>query len=108
MNYNPPTTGYVSTTTDFGAWNSWGSSSKYFYAIEAPGGIDVNATLGPHGYQFEQEIAMPGGIKPDRIIGMWPINHDPLTHTPILGTFIANPYYRPLKFLDESGEEDVE
>lgn len=108
VNYNPRKTGYVSTTTDFEAWNSWGSNSKYFYAIEAPGGIDVNATLGLHRNQFEREIAMPGGIKPDRIIGMWPINHAPLTHTPSLGKFLANPHYRPLKFLDESGEADVE
>jgi uncharacterized protein YukE len=95
-NYNPPHSSYVSTTTNPDYWQTWGSDAHYFYEIDAPGGVDTNATLGPHQNSHENEIAMPGGIRPERVKGLWPILHDPLTHQPALGDYIPNPHYRPL------------
>lgn len=68
---------------------------RYFYEIDAPGSVDVNATLGPHAYTNEQEIAMPGGVRPERIRGMWPIKRDPETGQVTRGDYVSNPNYRP-------------
>jgi hypothetical protein len=76
-------------------WQTWGSGYRYFYEIDAPGGVDVNATLGPHAYTGEQEIAMPGGVLPERIRGMWTIKRDPETGQVTRGDYIQNPNYRP-------------
>jgi hypothetical protein len=97
VDYNPPNTGYVSTTTNPLYWSAEGSDCKYFYEIDAPGGVDVNSTLDRSQYNFENEIAMPGGIRPERVKGLWTIEHDPDTWEPSLGSYVPNPHYRPLQ-----------
>jgi hypothetical protein len=92
---HPEFDGYASTTTDPDLWQTWGSGYRYFYEIDAPGGVDVNATLGPHAYTGEQEVAMPGGVQPERIRGMWPVKRDPETGQVTRGPYVQNPNYRP-------------
>ncbi|WP_344027447.1 scabin-related ADP-ribosyltransferase [Streptomyces luteireticuli] len=62
---------FVSTTDK--AWlggGKFGKKGMWRYTIEAPHGVDVNATLGSTaGYAGEREIAFPGGIKPVYIKG---------------------------------------
>jgi tetratricopeptide (TPR) repeat protein len=93
---NNPASGFVSTTRNPGYWRTYGSGAKGFYDLDAPGGIDVNDTLGLHPHTYEQEVAMPGGIRPDRVRGLWPIQRDFRTGVPSLGEYIPNPHYRPL------------
>ncbi|GGW54332.1 scabin-related ADP-ribosyltransferase [Streptomyces xantholiticus] len=64
---------------------------KYTYEIEAPGGIDVNSSMGDHPLSYEKEVAFPGGIRPEYIKGAAPYNYA----TGELGDFIPNPNYRP-------------
>jgi hypothetical protein len=49
----------------------------------APGGIDINATLGKHEYSFEQEVAFPNKIDACHIAGC----------TMPDGTWIPNPNF---------------
>ncbi|MFI5776019.1 hypothetical protein [Nocardia sp. NPDC051570] len=63
---------------------------KYTYEIDVPGGIDINETLGPHEMSYEQEIAFPGGIRNEFIVGVRPYNYA----TGELGEMILNPNYR--------------
>lgn len=93
---NNTPSGFVSATIDPGYWRMYGAGANYFYEIDAPGGIDVNATLGKHTHDYENEIAMPGGIRPDRVKGLWRIDHDYRSGAPSLGQYIPNPNYRPL------------
>lgn len=67
--------------------------AKYTYEIDAPGGIDVNETLGPHEKSYEHEISFPGGIRSEFIQGVRSYNYA----TGELGEFIPNPNYRPLE-----------
>ncbi|MFC7828536.1 hypothetical protein [Streptomyces sp. NPDC057375] len=64
---------------------------KYTYEIDAPGGIDINETLGEHPLAFEEEIAFPGGIRSEYIKGAYPYDY----RTGELGEFIPNPNYIP-------------
>lgn len=68
---------------------------RFVYEVEARGGVDVNASLGAHGSEFEEEIAMPGGIQPERIKGRYKILHDDHGN-PYLGDYQANPGHLPL------------
>jgi hypothetical protein len=96
VNYNPANSGFVSASSNPDFWES-ASDAKYYYHLDAPGGVDVNATLGNNSLDFEDEIAYPGGIRPERVQGLWPILHDPVTWEPYLGDYIPNPNYVPLK-----------
>lgn len=58
---------YVSTTRR--DWTPRRRSSTFRYDIFAPGGIDVNPTLGSHRWQNQMEIAFVGGIRTDYIYG---------------------------------------
>lgn len=87
--------GYTSTTRNPLYWQTWGSGAKYFYEIDAPGGIDINASLGSQ-YDYEQEIAMPGGLLGERVKGLWPVMRDPTSLRPFLGDYVPNPHYRQL------------
>ena len=80
---------FVSTTHD--ADLILESPSEYQYEIDAPGGIDVNATIGPHPFDDEQEIAFPGGIEACSVEGARP--YDPGTGQ--LGPVVSNPEYDP-------------
>ncbi len=42
---------------------------NFRYIIYAPGGIDVNATLGDHRFDYQTEVAFPGGIRRENIVG---------------------------------------
>jgi uncharacterized protein YukE len=66
--------------------------SPYRYEIRAPGGIEVDATLGRVVFPGEAEIAFPGGIASRFIAGAHRI--DP-TGVPISGSWIPNPYFQP-------------
>ncbi|MET9018218.1 hypothetical protein ABZX74_46660 [Streptomyces olivaceoviridis] len=88
---------FVSTTRDHTAQHSnWGT--RFRYLIDAPGGIDVNASL-LAGLTNEGEIAFPGGIRNHLIVGVEIVNGTPLDAVtgrydrPV--DFIPNPYYFP-------------
>jgi uncharacterized protein YukE len=66
----------------------WGS--KFRYEIQAPGGVDVNQTLGKVYFPAEQEIAFPGGIQPQFIKGA-----NPLSPTGGPGDWIPNSGFNP-------------
>lgn len=63
---------FVSTTRqrDNGRfWTLRSRSNIFRYDIFAPGGIDVNPTLGPHTFNNQNEIAFVGGIQTRYIYG---------------------------------------
>ncbi|MDH6133294.1 uncharacterized protein YukE [Kitasatospora sp. MAA4] len=65
---------------------------RFQYEFDAPGGIDVNATLGelsPH--PGEQEVVFPGGIRPEFIKGAWEMGPDGSTRM----AWHPNPDYVP-------------
>lgn len=63
---------------------------KFTYQIDAPGGIDVNASMGDHPLSYEEEVAFPGGVRTEFIVGARPYDYA----TDELGDFIPNPNYR--------------
>ncbi|MGW6914472.1 putative T7SS-secreted protein [Kitasatospora sp. NPDC054939] len=84
---------YVGTTRDPNL--KLGANRLWRYEVDAPGGIDVNASLGrkeaggisPHA--DEAEIAFPGGVDVRHIKGAWRLeNGKPVE-------FVPNPHYRP-------------
>ena len=50
-------------------WTPRATANNYRYDIFAPGGIDVNPTLGHHKYENQNELAFPGGIHTRYIFG---------------------------------------
>ena len=96
VDYNSPQAAYVSTTTDVDYALENAADGDWEYDIDAPGGVDVNATLEKNQYSKESEIAYPGGIQPERIRGAWQIKRDPVTGEMTRGEYIPNPNYRPL------------
>lgn len=64
---------------------------KYTYEIEAPGGIDVNKTLGDHPLAYEKEVAFPGGVRGEYVKSASPYDYG----TGELGEPIPNPHYIP-------------
>jgi Pertussis toxin, subunit 1 len=62
-----------SVAADFAT--KYGTRDGYIYTVNPPRGIDVNRNLGSKSpFPLEQEIAIPGGIKPENIVGATPIN----------------------------------
>jgi hypothetical protein len=86
---------FVSTTRKPDYWLTE-RNGGWYYEVDASGGIDVNKTIGPHSYEEEEEIAMLGGIRPERIRGAWPILYDEATRTRSLGEWLPNPNFRPI------------
>ncbi|MFF8593311.1 ADP-ribosyltransferase [Streptomyces sp. NPDC015220] len=83
---------YVSTTYDHDLFKTW--KSKYNYYVDAPGGIDVNRTIGDtHKWADQVEVAFPGGIARRYIVGACPV--DKATKTEIMGECESNPHYEP-------------
>jgi hypothetical protein len=80
---------FVSTSRDPEVYQNF--PSQFRYTVEAPGGIDVNATLGKHVFSHEQEIAFPGGVDPRFIRGAHPVIDGKGT----LGEWIPNPGFNP-------------
>jgi hypothetical protein len=84
---------YVSTTYDHDLYKKWWKSG-YNYYIDAPGGIDVNQTIGDtHKWADQVEVAFPGGIARQYIIGVCPV--DKKTKVEIMSDCESNPYYEP-------------
>ncbi|MFJ5307962.1 ADP-ribosyltransferase [Streptomyces sp. NPDC088350] len=84
---------YVSTTYDHDLYKTW-YKSGYNYYIDAPGGVDVNKTIGDtHKWADQVEVAFPGGIARQYIIGVCPV--DKKTKVEIMSDCESNPYYRP-------------
>lgn len=81
--------GFVSTSLDDSLYRNWPGAS-FRYDIDAPGGIDVNATLPHNRYASELEIAFPGGIDTRFVRGARQVLPDGT-----LGPFIPNPGYSP-------------
>jgi hypothetical protein len=69
------------------------------FHIQAPGGVDVNASLGSHNTVFQeaqQEVAFPGGIRPENIIGANRITGGGRSFEPVrVGPFVPNPNFQP-------------
>ncbi|MGW6687131.1 ADP-ribosyltransferase [Streptomyces sp. NPDC054961] len=83
---------YVSTTYDHDLYKSWKSGWNYY--IDAPGGVDVNQTIGDtHKYASQVEVAFPGGIARSFIVAVCPV--DKVKKTEIMDRCEDNPYYEP-------------
>lgn len=83
---------YVSTTYDHDLYKSWKSGWNYY--IDAPGGVDVNQTIGDtHKYASQVEVAFPGGIARKFIVAVCPV--DKARKTEIMDQCEDNPYYEP-------------
>ncbi|MFI6594848.1 hypothetical protein ACIBHX_01295 [Nonomuraea sp. NPDC050536] len=66
--------------------------TRYLYDVDAPGGIDLQQTMGSAlRTAHQREVAFPGGIEGRYIKGAKP--YDPETGQ--FGEYIANPHYRP-------------
>ncbi|WP_328356586.1 hypothetical protein OG800_17135 [Streptomyces sp. NBC_00445] len=82
---------YVSTSYDHDLYKTWWKSG-YNYYIDAPGGIDVNKTIGDtHKWADQVEVAFPGGIHRKYIIGVCPVNKT--TKVEIMSGCQSNPHY---------------
>jgi hypothetical protein len=82
---------FVSTTRDENLYRRWGSS--YRYTVDAPGGIDVDATMpngpyGPNSANPESEIAFQGGIPAQNVVGAHPV-----LPGGNLGDWVPNPHH---------------
>ncbi|MFI2208320.1 ADP-ribosyltransferase [Streptomyces sp. NPDC020141] len=83
---------YVSTTYDHDLYKSWKSGWNYY--VDAPGGVDVNKTIGDaHKYASQVEVAFPGGVAREFIVGVCPV--DRVRKTEIMNECQDNPHYRP-------------
>lgn len=84
---------YVSTSYDHDLYKTWYKSGWNYY-IDAPGGIDVNKTIGDtHRWADQVEVAFPGGVDRGYVIGVCPV--DKKTKTEIMDECRSNPHYRP-------------
>ncbi|WP_210587964.1 ADP-ribosyltransferase [Streptomyces sp. GESEQ-35] len=82
---------FVSTSYDHDLYKTWWKSG-YNYYIDAPGGIDVNKTIGDtHKWADQVEVAFPGGIARKYIIGVCPVNKT--TKVEIMSGCESNPHY---------------
>ncbi len=82
---------YVSTTYDHDLYKTWWKSG-YNYYIDAPGGVDVNRTIGDtHKWADQVEVAFPGGIDRKYIIGVCPVNKT--TKVEIMSGCQSNPHF---------------
>lgn len=84
---------YVSTTYDHDLYKTWYKSGWNYY-IDAPGGIDVNKTIGDtHKWADQVEVAFPGGVAKQYIIGVCPV--DKVKKIEIMDHCESNPHYEP-------------
>ncbi|MFJ8632819.1 ADP-ribosyltransferase [Streptomyces sp. NPDC093568] len=82
---------YVSTTYDHDLYKKWWKSGWNYY-IDAPGGIDVNKTIGDtHKWADQVEVAFPGGIDRSYVIGVCPV--DRTTKVEIMSGCRSNPHF---------------
>ncbi|HWU09007.1 MAG TPA: hypothetical protein VN520_21930, partial [Streptomyces sp.] len=65
---------------------------RWRYDIQVPGGIDVNATLGPASpFPDQEEVLFPGGVARRYIRGAQPMEYG----IPV-GPYVANPHFAPV------------
>ncbi|MGP2440848.1 ADP-ribosyltransferase [Streptomyces sp. JW3] len=84
---------YVSTSYDHDLYKTWYKSGWNYY-VDAPGGIDVNKTIGDtHRWAAQVEVAFPGGVDRRYVIGVCPV--DKRTKTEIMDECRSNPHYQP-------------
>jgi hypothetical protein len=92
-NPGPPNDGYVSTSLSPEAaapFSNFTGGGGYLYQIDRPpNGIDVSKEPDIRPNPAEQEVAVPGRIPPETIVGAQPLSPD-LRPT---GPFIPNPIY---------------
>jgi len=83
---------FVSTTYDFTLYKQW--KSPWEYVLDAPGGIDVNETIGyDHKYANQQEVAFPGGLATRFIMEACPVRQpERIVDT---AHCVGNPHYAP-------------
>ncbi|MET9735305.1 ADP-ribosyltransferase [Streptomyces sp. NPDC006458] len=82
---------YVSTTYDHDLYKKWWKSGWNYY-IDAPGGIDVNRTIGDtHKWADQLEVAFPGGVDRKYIVGVCPV--DKTTKVEIMSGCESNPHF---------------
>ncbi|MBN6034102.1 hypothetical protein [Amycolatopsis sp. 195334CR] len=86
---NPPSP-FVGTSYRDDMWQYF--AEKYQYEVDAPGGIDINATLGPHPLDYEREVAFPGGLDKRFIVRGCPYAADGKI---IADKCVSNPGYVP-------------
>lgn len=87
---------YVSTSYDHDLYKQW--KSAYNYYIDAPGGIDVNATIGDtHKWAGQHEVAFAGGIDRRFVVGACPV--DKATKSEVLSGCVRNPFYTPWRLV---------
>ncbi|MGW4027799.1 ADP-ribosyltransferase [Streptomyces sp. NPDC004838] len=83
---------YVSTTYNHDLYKSWRNGWNYY--IDAPGGVDVNKTIGDtHKYADQVEVAFPGGVAREFIVGVCPV--DKAAKVEIMNECQDNPHYKP-------------
>ncbi|MFF3560074.1 hypothetical protein ACFYXS_08565 [Streptomyces sp. NPDC002574] len=83
---------YVAATYDREAYRR--QDAAYHYWIDAPGGIDVNATIGTRAVRAPQtSVAFPGGIARQFVVKACPV--DPATRTEATARCVFNPDYAP-------------
>lgn len=84
---------FVSTTYDPELYKKW-KKVPWDYFIDAPGGIDVNATIGDqHQYADQVEVAFPGGVDRHFIRRACPV--DRATASLVESGCVDNPHYQP-------------
>ena len=92
VNTNSPS-GFVSTSKSpavaEGFAQMQGGGNVYVVDSGGLSGVDVNDAYPANPFAHEQEIAMPGGVPAENVVGSYPVSGDGTK-----GDFIANPNYK--------------
>ena len=81
---------YVPTSKDLAIGEGFAGKNGWVYVIDSDRGIDLNSTLGPKSpFPEQNEVAMPGGILPEEIVGGYKVNKGIRTED-----LIPNPNYQ--------------
>ncbi|WP_197376631.1 WXG100-like domain-containing protein [Mycolicibacterium baixiangningiae] len=110
---NPDTRGlskvfnFISTTRnpELGYLKPTSTGRRFRYTIDAPGGVDVNRTVGIDPSAYQQEISFPGGIRRENIVSaveiLPPGQHGSAvgagsqSTSPTYGPVVSNEYFNP-------------
>ena len=92
VNTNSPS-GFVSTSQSPAVAEGFAQmqGGGNVYVVDAGGlsGVDVNEAYPGNPYAHEQEIAVPGGVPTENVVGSYPVSGDG-----VKGDFMANPNYK--------------
>ncbi len=85
---------YVGTSKDPNVAQDFADGDGYVYTVKPDKGVDVNKELGNRSpFPNEQEVVIPGGVKPENIKGATPVNKDgSLSNSTVLN---PNHYKKP-------------